>query len=328
MTYLMNRPNFGDLPEQFRPIIMVDTVKNGRNLYNEYVRINMLEKEDRGINKSFVFQTAQSANSAQSGQGYGSGMKGNGINEQSGKGAFAVISAVLSALPLVSKLAFGDVGTITSNVLSEAFNQNPEWRSGFSGEQHLVLPTSKGLTRSNWAGPGTNIRDRLNRGDLGVDGPQGIDIASKKHDLLYTISKTKDDIRLADNIFIKDVEESTAGPKTKAIVKNAMRAKIFAEEIGLISQDTFTTLPGLNGKEDAEESLEQGEEAQKQIGSGKFPGFKLKRKVLKNLRKKKLKLREKRDIKEMNKFIKLSKIGAKVSTPLIKKKLKNKLRLK
>ena len=52
----------------------------------------------------------------------------------------------------VGKLATGPVGTKISNVLSEKFNKNVEWRPGFPNEAHLILPTTSGLTRANFCG--------------------------------------------------------------------------------------------------------------------------------------------------------------------------------
>lgn len=58
----------------------------------------------------------------------------------------------LKIVKAIGKLATGEVGTTISNVLSERFNKNPEWRPGFVGEAHLVLPTKSGLTRANFCG--------------------------------------------------------------------------------------------------------------------------------------------------------------------------------
>lgn len=196
------------------------------------------------------------------------------IDEQSGDGILNVVNSVLQLLPKLSNLAFGTVGTTISNTLSEKFNRNPEWRPGFAGEKHIVLPTSKGLTRSNFAGPGTNLRVRIPRGDKGVDGPRGIDIAAKKHDLLYAKSKTPADIRRADNIFIRDIRNSTQGRITKSIVINAMRLKKLSENFGILKPSDFTNLPG----------LEKGKDAQEQLGEGELPGRELKKKILKQLK--------------------------------------------
>lgn len=141
---------------------------------------------------------------------------------------------------LASKLLFGDVGTAASNVFQKAFNKNPYARPGFSGEKHIILPTQHGLTRANFAGPGTKLPQRLARRDKPVDGPRGIDAASRTHDIAYSRAKTVADIRHADNRMITDVRRSTAGRKTKAVVVAALRAKKLGEDVGVTDVNTFT----------------------------------------------------------------------------------------
>lgn len=159
-----------------------------------------------------------------------------------GEGLVASTVAVLEAAKAIDELAFGGVGTSVSNTLSLAFNKNPDWRPGFSGERHIVLPTDHGLTRANFAGPGTRLGARVLRGDVGVDGPRGIDAAAKLHDIDYTRATTRQDIAEADRKFLRRVDESTQGPKTKAIVRTAIRAKTLVEDIGLTDPLASTRL--------------------------------------------------------------------------------------
>lgn len=150
---------------------------------------------------------------------------------------------VLETVPKIAgaanELAFGSIGTAVSNTLGEYYNKNPEWKAGYAGEKHMILPTSYGLTRANYAGPGTHLEKRLARGDKGVDGPFGIDSAAKLHDIRYAVATTPEDIRMADNELIRNVERSTQGPKTKKFVINAMKAKKFAEDKGILAKDYY-----------------------------------------------------------------------------------------
>jgi hypothetical protein len=156
--------------------------------------------------------------------------------------AFKTARAVGSAL---GDLATGEIGTAVSNILSEKFNKNPNWRPGFPGEAHLVLPTKEGLTRANFCGPGTNLKARQTRGDKGVS---QIDDACQIHDMLYSIAKSEGDIRKADERLIKDIDKATdAGPTQKAVLKAGIRAKTLGEDIGLFGPETFTKIPGLKG---------------------------------------------------------------------------------
>lgn len=156
-----------------------------------------------------------------------------------------LIQTGLKAAKAVGELATGELGTAVSNILSEKFNKNPNWRPGFAGEAHLVLPTKHGLTRANFCGPGTHLRARQARGDKGVS---QIDEACKVHDMLYSIAKSSEDVRKADERLIKDIDEATdAGSAQKAVLKAGIRAKTLGEDIGLFGPETFTKIPGLSG---------------------------------------------------------------------------------
>lgn len=176
-------------------------------------------------------------------------MEGSGIVETGLKLA-GKLGTALKIGKAIGSLATGEVGTTISNKLSERFNSNPAWRPGFVGEAHLVLPTKSGLTRANFCGPGTNLLARLNRGDRGVS---QVDTACSKHDMLYHLAKTTKDIRKADNILIKDIDNTTdisgvSGRVQRGILKAGLRAKTLGEDVGLFGPETFTQLPGLEGR--------------------------------------------------------------------------------
>ncbi len=161
-------------------------------------------------------------------------------------GTAAKVSGALATAQAVGAVARGPIGTKISNVLSEKFNKNPNWRPGFSGEAHLVLPTQFGLTRANFCGPGTNLQKRLPRGDKGVS---EIDSACQIHDMLYTIAKSAKDIRAADDRLISDIRKAkSAGAVQKQILIKGIQAKKLGENIGVFGPETFTTLPGLQGR--------------------------------------------------------------------------------
>lgn len=155
--------------------------------------------------------------------------------------------ALEGAARFADRLAFGPVGTKISNVLSERFNKNPNWRPGFPGEKHLVLPTKSGLTRANFCGPGTNLMARLKRGDRGVS---EVDTACSRHDMLYSLARNPKQIRLADNQLIRDIDAAqdisgAAGAIQKGILKAGLRAKKLGEDVGVFGAETFVDLPGL-----------------------------------------------------------------------------------
>ena len=161
----------------------------------------------------------------------------------SGDGVLDTIGSItkgLQGLRLASDVLFGPIGSTVSNVLSNVFNRNPEARPISPGEKHIVLPTKHGLTRANFAGPGTQVEKRVRRGDRGVDGPRGIDEIARRHDIDYVNARTPADIRRADNRMIRAIDSSTAGRRTKQVVKRALQAKTFGEDLGVFGPNTFT----------------------------------------------------------------------------------------
>lgn len=138
-------------------------------------------------------------------------------------------------LKRADSLIFGEIGTSVNNALHSAFNSNPEFRPGFPFEKHALLETKHGLTRANFAGPKTQLEKRLKRGDIGVDGPNGIDNASRLHDIDYSQARNIQDIWKADDIYKKRIKRSTGGPKMKKFIVGAISAKQTAERSGLLS---------------------------------------------------------------------------------------------
>lgn len=162
------------------------------------------------------------------------------------KVALAVLAAT-AAKKIGTAVTTGKIGTKITNIAQETFSKNPNARPKFSGEAHMLLPTKYGITLANYCGPGTNLLERIRRKDPGVDGPNGVDIACKAHDILYMLAKTPEDLRRADDRLISDVGKSSQGPKTKALIINLIKAKKFGEDIGAFGPETFTKLKGLSG---------------------------------------------------------------------------------
>ncbi len=199
----------------------------------------------------------------------------NLATETSGRGLKTRILKAVGKplLKFASNQLFGPVGAAVSNALTKRFGKNPEARPISAGEKHVILPTKHGLTRANWAGPGTHVAKRLKRGDRGVDGPRGIDAAAKRHDLAYVGARTAKDVRAADNRMLRDIRNSTAGRKTKAIATAAMQGKKLGEDLGLFNINTFTQVT-----EDDK------------VGKGNLPADKLLSHVSKHLTKKRKRL--------------------------------------
>ncbi len=205
---------------------------------------------------------------------------GTGIDPQSIlKLGAQLMSYLPQAYEKLDNLAFGELGTSISNTLSEKYNKNPEYKPGFAGEKHIILPTSYGLTRTNYAGPGTNLKTRLNRGDKGVDGPYGIDQAAQKHDILYSQANDYDDIREADEIFLNDVKNSSQTPLVKKTVSTAIKLKNIGEDFGFLSKDRYLT--NLNNPNKSGKGRHKFKIIKDNRTPGKLPpALKMKRKAL------------------------------------------------
>lgn len=136
-------------------------------------------------------------------------------------------------------------GNKITDFISSKISSNPNARPGYPGERHVFLNTPYGFTKANFAGPQTQITKRLVRGDKGIN---QIDEAAKIHDIEYNEAKTKQDIRDADNKFIRKVKAANdSSDLQKSIVVSAIRAKKIGEDVGVLDVESFTKLPGLRG---------------------------------------------------------------------------------
>jgi hypothetical protein len=71
----------------------------------------------------------------------------------------------------------------------------------YPGEKHapLLMPDGK-YTVGNYIGPGTEAVKRIKRGDRGIT---PVDNLARRHDAMYSLAKSKKDIRKADEDFLK-----------------------------------------------------------------------------------------------------------------------------
>lgn len=174
-------------------------------------------------------------------------MKGSGLIDSLGiYNNMAETDSIKRILKLVGmneeEPAFAPTNVDESISMYERQQRNPLAEPGFPGEKHIYLPTDYGITKANFAGPGTHIEERIARGDKGVDGPNGIDNAARQHDIDYMNARTSKDVRRADNKFIKKVKNSSQDSITKGIVVGAMKAKKIGENIGVFNPNTFTNV--------------------------------------------------------------------------------------
>ncbi len=157
-----------------------------------------------------------------------------------GSGYGDVISTALATIKAGTDLynVYGsERATQLKNLYGKYLNPHHNWRPSYAGERHLLDPYSGAMM--NYCGPGTHLRERQARGDLPLDYPGGLDEQCMKHDIAYAEAQNFGQIRFADKKFIADVEQSTAKPILKSIAKMAIKGKMKAEDIGLLSKSRF-----------------------------------------------------------------------------------------
>lgn len=117
-----------------------------------------------------------------------------------------------------------------------------ESRPKFPGEKHAFLFTSSGLRRANAMGPGTQIIQRLERGDKPISYSDGVSFI---HDIDFSLAKNAQDVRNADNRMISQLQQAKRGRKDNLININigqkGILAKVTLEDAKLVSPTTFTT---------------------------------------------------------------------------------------
>lgn len=183
---------------------------------------------------------------------YGSGIIDSGLAlATSGASKIGLITNALDIAKQTGQIAYDIYGsekaTKLKNLYTKHLDKNPEAKTGFLGERHIVLPTDYGWSMGNWCGPHTNIEERLKRGDVGVDGLTGIDSQCKKHDLEYNKAKTVKDIRNADTNLVNNIKSSTGNSLMKKTVVGLMKAKMLGEDVGILDPKTITNFPNMEG---------------------------------------------------------------------------------
>lgn len=107
------------------------------------------------------------------------------------------------------------------NPYGKFMNPVNTYRPGFAGEKHLM---NKDGIVYNFCGPGTNIEERLKRGDPPVDS-RGIDLACKVHDIEYHKARSFNDIKKADVQFVENIKKSNVDTRSKNLIKKIFKNK-------------------------------------------------------------------------------------------------------
>ena len=111
-----------------------------------------------------------------------------------------------------------------------------ETRPSFPGEKHVYMKTDAGLVRANFAGPGTNVAARLERGDLPIN---EVDRISKAHDLRYALATNYDQVRAADQKMVSALNRVKDSDMHVKAAKAAIRAKMGLENAHIVKKGFF-----------------------------------------------------------------------------------------
>jgi hypothetical protein len=194
------------------------------------------------------------------------------------------------ASEFVSSEDFNNIRNGVSGVMGLARAKNPLSRSLYPGEKHGVVLSGpyKGTTY-NFLGPGTRIRERINRGDQPIN---DVDAAAKAHDLAYLRAKTAADVVNADKAVIRAFEQATDDPVMARAAIRMMKIKMAGQRgihIGLDPMKFAGASPPIYRDEIGEEAAGGGNEYYDEgdgldgmdvdglIGSGRYPGSKLRK---------------------------------------------------
>jgi len=210
------------------PIFAWELQRFNRNYY-DYDGYNVRVDYNKGGDKGLQYGGADCPKQRQ---------MGSGVDPQT---IYKALQMMYTGAKVIPKIYASKPATMLKNTYGKMINPGGNWRPGFAGEKHLM--SKKGLTY-NWCGPGTNVEERLKRGDQGLD-KEGLDLTCKIHDIDYHNARNWEDVKKADKKFIENIDKTQIGPKSKKFIKGLFKGKLLAEKVGLIKQDQFTSFPSI-----------------------------------------------------------------------------------
>lgn len=116
------------------------------------------------------------------------------------------------------------------------------------GETHAWLWANHHPVRAHFCGPGTNLKERLRRGDKPVN---KLDAICLRHDQAYAAATNVDDIRRADEAMVAAMRAENDITRFERIeVGGPIQAKMAAEDLRILRRDAFAgDLAGLGNDE-------------------------------------------------------------------------------
>ena len=214
--------------------------------------------------------------------------------EMEGMGFGDMIRKLMKNAPDISSAYSSNLGTDLKNLIPSS---DATARPSFPGEKHAILKLPNGRPGiANYMGPGTNVIERLKRGDKGRT---PADTVAKRHDIDYTLASgksTKEEqlkaVRQADNRMVnslKDISSGKHGGDSRLNIQTGLRliqAKKLGEDLGVLSRSKFAgpleTIP----QADQVLLLNNQQELEQEGFGVELPGDALKSKLLKKMSRK------------------------------------------
>ena len=161
-------------------------------------------------------------------------------SQQSGEGLMDIVKSLFKAPELYASQT-------AKNLIDLIPSTDDTARKGYPGEKHAILKLKNGMGVANYMGPGTQVINRLQRGD---PGRTTSDTTAKMHDIQYALaqgSATKDEqikrVREADERMIKNLNRISRD-KTDSVFnieqgRKLIGAKMSLEDRGLMKKGSF-----------------------------------------------------------------------------------------
>lgn len=194
----------------------------------------------------------------------------------------------------ISSAYSSNLGTDLKNLIPSS---DSTARPSFPGERHAILKLGNGRPGiANYMGPGTNVIERLKRGDLGRT---PADTVAKRHDIDYTLASgksTKEEqlkaIRNADNRMVNSLKQISSGKHggdSQLNIQTGLRliqAKKLGEDLGVLSRSKFAGPLESIPQADQVLLLNNQQELEQEGYGVELPGDALKSKLLKKMSRK------------------------------------------
>ena len=213
------------------------------------------------------------------------------------KGTKLANEKIKPALQKAHSIYTSEMGTAIRNAIPDSDNTA---RSGFAGETHMIMKLPNGKNGvANYMGPGTEVIERVRRGD---PGRTPSDTVAKRHDIDYVLAASTRDkakqlqqVRNADDRMINSLKRIKAnrGDALRNISAGMrlIQAKKIGEDLGLLAKDRFSgPYSSISAGDSALLQTAQGELTQE--GYGILPGEALKMKLIKQMLRKRKKKKQ------------------------------------